>query len=92
MSVYDSFDSKATCEEYFSRDVDEVEYEEVMREMAEESKAQQGFNEWLDSLEPTERQAALEQAAFEQKEESRKDWFAGYSNRQTGEPYNGIAI
>ena len=90
MTYYDAFDCKINCEEVYTVDPDE--YDEVMRELAEESQAQQGFNEWLDSLEPTERQAALEQAAMERREAQRKDWFGGYSNRQEGETYNGIAI
>ena len=90
MTFYDSFDCKVQCEELM--EVSPEEMAEVNALIAQENEAQQGFTEWLDSLEPTERQAALEQAAMERKEAERKDWFNGYSNRQEGETYNGIAI
>ena len=90
MTYYDSFDCKINCEELIS--VTPEEQEVVNALIAQENEAQHDFTEYLDSLEPTERAAHLEQAAFEQKEASRKDWFNGYSNRQQGETYNGIAI
>ena len=90
MTYYDAFDCKINCEELI--EVTPEEMAEVNALIAQENEAQQGFNQWLDSLEPTERQAALEQAAFERKEAERKAWFNGYSNRQEGETYNGIAI
>ena len=90
MTYYDPFDCKINCEELV--DVTPEEMAEVNALIAQENEAQQGFNQWLDSLEPTERQAELEQAAMERREAQRKDWFNGYSNRQEGETYNGIAI
>jgi len=87
---YDAFDCKIQCEEVYPVDPDE--YEAVMRELAVESQAQQGFTEWLDSLEESERAAYLEQATLERKEAQHKDWMGGYSNRQDGDTYNGIAI
>ena len=90
MTYYDSFDCKINCEELI--DVTPEEMEEVNQMIAQEKEALTGFALYLDSLEETERQAALEQAAMERKEASRKDWFNGYSNRQQGETYNGIAI
>ena len=90
MTYYDSFDCKINCEELI--EVTPEEIEEVNALIAQENEAKQGFNEWLDSLEPSERAAYLEQHSFERKEASRKDWMGGYSNRQDGDTYNGIAI
>lgn len=90
MTFYDAFDCKANCEEFI--EVTPEEQEEVFRLIAEENEAKLGFSHWLDSLEPTERAAYLEQQAFEQKEASRKDYSRGYSNKDEGAFYGGIAI
>ena len=90
MTYYDAFDCKINCEELI--EVTPEEQEEIFALVAQENEAKQGFSNWLDSLEESERAAYLEQQAFEQQEASRKDWYNGYSNRQQGETYNGIAI
>jgi hypothetical protein len=77
MTFYDSFDCKINCEEFSP--VGEEEREEVFRIIAQENEAIEGFQTYLDSLESTERVAALEQLAFEQRESKRKDWLKGYS-------------
>ena len=66
MAFYDAFLSKINCEEFYSSAVDDTEYDEVMCLMAQESDGLRNFSEWLDSLETTERKAALEQQALEQ--------------------------
>ncbi len=90
MTYYDSFDCKINCEELYTVEPDE--YDDVMCELAKESQAQQGFTEWLDSLESTERAAHLAQAALERKEAQRKAWFNGYSNKAAGAFYGSIAV
>ena len=90
MTYYDSFDCKINCEELI--EVSPEEMDEVNALIAQENEAQQGFTEWLDSLEESERAAYLEQAAVEQQEAQRKDWLKGYSNKDAGAFYGGIAI
>lgn len=70
MTSYDSFDCKINCEEL--EGVSAEEQEEVFRLIAEENEASQGFEQYLDSLEETERQALTEQEAFERAEAPRK--------------------
>jgi hypothetical protein len=85
MTYYNSFDSKIQCEEH--NEVSPEEYDEVMMLMAQESEAQEGFSNWSDD---TERQAKLEQEAFEQSQE--KDYLKGYSPITDGDSYAGIAV
>ncbi len=90
MTYYDSFDLKINCEEFIS--ITPEEEAEVLTLIAQEQEAQQGFQQWLDALEPTERAAYLEQQSFERKEAQRKDWFNGYSNKDDGAFYGSIAV
>ena len=90
MTYYDSFDCKINCEELIV--VSPEEQEEVFALIAQENEAKLSHSHWLDSLEPTEKAALLEQQAFEAREAQRKDWLNGYSNKQTGEFYGSIAI
>jgi hypothetical protein len=90
MTYYDAFDCKANCEEFI--DVTPEEQEEVFALIAQENEVNLSFSHYLDSLEPTERAALLEQQAFEAKEASRKDWLNGYSNKQDGAFYGSIAV
>jgi hypothetical protein len=90
MTYYDSFDCKINCEELIL--VTPEEEAEVLALIHQENEAQRGFTEWLASLEQSERAAFLEQQAFERREAQHMAWFNGYSNRQEGESYNGIAI
>jgi hypothetical protein len=81
MTYYDSFDCKVNCEEIFM--IDELEINEAQD--------YQGYDEWLDSLEPTEREAFLEQQAFEQEQEKLKANF-NFNPPDSGECYEGIAV
>jgi hypothetical protein len=69
MSGY--FDSNFLCNSYSEEisPVTEIEYDEVMRLIAEEDKEWQAYSGWASQLEETERVAALEQYAFERKQE-----------------------
>jgi hypothetical protein len=81
MAYYDSFDSKIQCEEIFTQDHSEIQ----------DNQNFQGYEEYLDSLEPTEREAFLEQLAFEQEQEKLKANF-NFNPPDEGEFYEGIAI
>jgi ribosomal protein L16 Arg81 hydroxylase len=85
MTYYTKFDTSIQCEEF--NEVSPEEYDEVMQMLADESDAQEGFGNWS---EETERQAKLEQEAFEQSQE--KDYLNGYSNSTDGDCYEGISI
>jgi hypothetical protein len=85
MTYYYSFDTSIQCEEF--NEVSPEEYDEVMQMLADESDAHEGFGNWSDE---TERQAVLEQEAFEQSQE--KDYLKGYSPITDGDSYPGIAI
>jgi hypothetical protein len=87
---YNPFDLSIQCEELM--EVSPEEQEEVFALIAQENEARLGFSHWLDDLEPTERAAYLDQAAFEQTEASRKDWLRGYSPNQEGNCYGAIAV
>jgi hypothetical protein len=87
MTYYDSFDCKVNCEEVSP--VTESDYDDVMQMLAEESQAQEGYGDWSDE---TERLAALEQLAFEQKQSRLKDWLNSYSPNLDGDSYEGVAI
>ena len=90
MTYYDAFDCKINCEELI--DVTPEEQEEIFALIAQENEARLGFSHWLESLEPSERAAYVEQQAFEQQEANRKDWLGGYSNKDTGTFYGSIAV
>ena len=90
MTEYNVFDLSVQCEELI--DVTPEEQEEVFALIAAENEANLGYSNWLESLEPTEKAALLEQQAFEAREAQRKDWLNGYSNRQDGSFYGAIAI
>jgi hypothetical protein len=85
MTYYTKLDTSIQCEEF--NEVSPEEYDEVMQMLADESDAQEGFGNWS---EETERQAKLEQEAFEQSQE--KDYLNGYSNSTDGDCYEGISI
>jgi hypothetical protein len=85
MTYYSKFDSSIQCEE--GMEVSPEEQAEFFQMMADEYQAQEGFGNWS---EETERQATLEQEAFEQSQE--KDWLNGYSPNVDGDSYEGIAI
>jgi hypothetical protein len=51
--------------------VEPEEFDEVQRLIAEERDGWQAYAEWAGHLEPTERDAALEQLAFEREQERR---------------------
>jgi hypothetical protein len=87
MTYYTTFDSSIQCEE--GMEVSPEEQAEIFQMMAEEYQAQEGFAAWS---EETESQAIVEQAAFEQKQASQKDWLKGYSPDDDGDSYEGIAI
>ena len=87
MTSYTNFDSEIYSEETFP--VSEAEHDEVMRLLAEENEAQEGFANWS---EETEQQAALEQEEFEQEQSGKKDWLKKYSPIVDGETYQGIAV
>ena len=87
MSYYTKFDSSIQCEE--GMEVSPEEQAEIFQMMADEYQAQEGFGDWS---EETERQTALEQQAFEQKQSSQKGWLNGYSPNVDGDSYAGIAI
>lgn len=70
MTSYNNFEENCYSEEIFP--VTEEEYEAVMREMAEDQSANEGFEQYLDSLEESEREAAIEQAAFEAEQDKAK--------------------
>jgi hypothetical protein len=87
MTYYTTFDSSIQCEE--GMEISPEEYAEVMALMAQEHEAQAGFGDWS---EQTERQAIVEQEAFEQEQASQKDWLNGYSPNDDGETFEGVAI
>jgi hypothetical protein len=89
MTYYDSFDCKINCEEVET--VSEEEREEVFRLIAEENEAMQGFEAYLESLEESERQALIEQAAFDIEQTKAKAF--NWSKRDPQEVrLNGVAI
>jgi hypothetical protein len=90
MTSYDAFDCKANCEELI--DVPPEEQEEVFALIAAETEANLGFSHYLDSLEPTERAALLEQRACEARDAQLKNRLNGYSNKQDGAFYRAIAV
>jgi hypothetical protein len=81
MTYYDSFDCKINCEEVFTTDFSNLA----------DVQDYQGYDEWLDGLEPTERQAILEQQAFDKEQEKLKANF-NFNPPDNGEFYGGIAI
>jgi hypothetical protein len=87
MTSYTNFDSEIYSEECLP--VSEAEHDEVMKLLAEEHEAQEGYAVWSDE---TERQAALEQKAFEQEQSGKKDWLKKYSPIADGNSYEGIAV
>jgi hypothetical protein len=81
MTYYDSFDCKIQCEEIHTPDESELA---DLQDYA-------GYDEWLDSLEPTEREAILEQQAFDAEQGKLKANF-NFNPPDEGESYGGIAI
>lgn len=80
MTYYTKFDTSIQCEE--RNEVSPEDQDEVFQMIADERTAPQdfaGYNEWLDTLEPAER-------------EEIKDWQGGYSSSTDGPSYNGIDI
>jgi hypothetical protein len=63
MIYYDPFDCKINCEELIS--VTPEEEAEINALIAQENEAKEDFTTWLESLEESEREAFLEQQAFE---------------------------
>ena len=87
MTYYDSFDCKINCEDLNA--VSEEDFNDVMLEIALEREAMEGYDNWSNE---TERQAYLEQQAFERKQEHAKDWLGNYSPIVDGDTYEGISI
>jgi hypothetical protein len=83
MTYYNPFDSQIQCEEHI--EVSPEEQAEVFQMMADEHTEPQdfeGYAEWSDEL----------QGDFERQQDQAKDWIGGYTNKDDGEFYNGIAI
>jgi hypothetical protein len=80
MTFYDPFDCKINCEEVSP--VTEPEYDEVMREIALEREAEQGYGDWSDE----------DQRLWEAEQDRLKRWTVNYSPIDDGDSYSGIAI
>lgn len=81
MTYYDSFNSKIQCEEFYT--VNESELLDAPDYL--------GYEEYLDSLEPTEREAFLEQKAFDEEQEKLKANF-NFNPPDEDDSYEGVAI
>jgi hypothetical protein len=80
MSFYNPFDCKIQCEEH--NQVSPEEQAEVFQMIADEHEAFEGSANWSDK----------QQRDFERQQDQAKDWTGGYTNKDDGEFYNGIAI